>query len=258
MTEFLVSRRYTQDSRFYKIERGGSVAYYPSVTTILGSVKVSTFLDDWKMEQAEKLGVLGQRINLFLAAERGVAVHSTIEEYNIQHMSGVHVPIEWANHTDEEWTCVMRYDQWFRLRNPKPVGTEQIVWSDEHGFAGQADAIMEFDFEDTDKRTKIGRIKGKYLVDFKTSKDVMDDYLLQIAAYVIAYEEQTGEKLDGALILALRTTTKKGYKECYLTRAEIDHYFEGFIRRKAVFDWERKDFRPEMELMPESISPLIK
>lgn len=249
-----VSQRHTTDSRFYSIDRGKKgISYYPSVTTILGSVKVASFLDNWKMEQAEKLGVLGARIQLFLDAERGTRVHDAIEEYNKQHMAGKEEPIRWADFTDEEWQCFLRYHHWFHTRCPRVISAEHKIYSDTYGFAGTMDAVME--------------IEGKtYIVDFKTSKDIFDDYLLQVAAYKKAYEEMTETKLHGFLILALRVNTKVGWREEVVesvmpkkrngeSARTCDDYFEGFLRRKAVFDWERPDFKPAHVLLPDTISP---
>ncbi len=127
------------------------------------------------------------------------------------------------------------------------------MYSDKYGYAGTMDAVME--------------IEGKtYIVDFKTSKDIFDDYLLQAAAYKMAYEEMTETKLHGFLILALRVPTKKGWREEMVEdempknkkgekQRTCDDYFEGFIHRKNCFDWERPDYRPRRFLLPDSIHP---
>jgi len=63
-----------------------------------------------------------------------------------------------------------------------------MVYSKKHDYVGLLDLIAIID-------------KKKYLVDYKTSKGIYSDAYFQVAAYRNAYEEETGEKLDGTLIL---------------------------------------------------------
>ncbi len=72
--------------------------------------------------------------------------------------------------------------------NLKWIESERIVYSKKHKFAGILDAIAEED----------GKLT---LVDFKSSTGIYDEMLFQVAAYQIAYEEETGKKIDKKLII---------------------------------------------------------
>jgi len=260
MTDILptIQKRYTEDKRFYRITEQGlkEPMFIPSVTTILKSVKINSFLDNWKEEEAEKVGVLGSRLNLFLAAERGTNVHNAIEDYNLRHIQQDGEPIGWNIFTDTEWKCINRYHHWFHIRNPRVLSVESNVYSKKRWYAGQLDAVMEIQ-PPKKKKSDPDMQTGKYVVDFKTSKDIYDGSEEQVSAYMVAYEEMHNVKLDGCLILALRVQTQKGWKERYMTRDEALHKFEGFLLRKHVFEFYNPDFQPRRDLMPEEIYPLV-
>jgi hypothetical protein len=62
------------------------------------------------------------------------------------------------------------------------------VYSDEYNYVGICDAIAVIDGK-------------KYLVDFKTSNRIRKlEYGMQTSAYVFAYEEETGERIDGVIV----------------------------------------------------------
>lgn len=235
-------KRYTKDSRFYKRSQDPKDdTHYPSVTTILKGVKVENFLDEWKLDQVERIGVLGLRIQTFLAMEAGTVVHKAIEKYHMGEQ------LDAGDYTLEEWICLNNFVKWSQTRNPTVIEAEQAVYSDKMRYAGQVDAVMEMDVDGERK---------KFIVDFKKGKDVYDDYLLQGAAYLKAYEETHETKVDGFIILALNNPrTKIGYKETMVTSSlDIDHYYDGFLRRKMVWDWENPNAGPKAVFLPKTIS----
>lgn len=70
----------------------------------------------------------------------------------------------------------------------KWVETERAVYSKKHKYAGTLDAI--------------GEIGGQLtLIDFKSSSGIYDEMRFQVAGYQIAYEEETGKKIQRAMIL---------------------------------------------------------
>lgn len=236
----LIERVTTEDKRFYKVTRkDGTEVYYPSVSTVLHSVKVdSYFLDNWKEEQAEKLGMLGKRIQLYLDAERGTVVHNAIELWHKGE------DLDWAKSkmTKDEWARVCKYMNWETERKPKFLKNEMMLWSEQYGWAGQCDGIVEIDGK-------------RYIIDFKTGKDLYLSNKLQIAAYWSAYQEMTGEALDGCILLCLGyEKNRKGFKEMILEGEELAYYLDGFIYHKQLFDWSNRDFSPKHELLPARFS----
>lgn len=74
------------------------------------------------------------------------------------------------------------------------IETEREVWSDEYGYAGTMDAVLETIHSKTGSRILT-------VLDWKTSNAMRNEYALQVAAYAKAYEERTGEKVAKALVV---------------------------------------------------------
>jgi len=83
---------------------------------------------------------------------------------------------------------VAAFNEWKSEVNPKFISSEFRIYSKRHNFVGQCDALAEID----------GKL---YIVDYKTSKGVYTSQVYQIAAYMKAYEEMTGQKVHGAKIV---------------------------------------------------------
>jgi len=72
----------------------------------------------------------------------------------------------------------------------KWLESERIIYSKKHNYAGILDAV--------------GKFNGKgdlILIDFKSSNGIYDDMRFQVAGYQIAYEEETGKKIDKRMII---------------------------------------------------------
>jgi len=80
--------------------------------------------------------------------------------------------------------------QWINDNKAEILQAEKVVYSRKQGFVGTFDAIIQVDGK-------------KYLADYKTGKKVYPEYYYQTSAYLHAYEEETGEKLNGAMIIVI-------------------------------------------------------
>lgn len=80
--------------------------------------------------------------------------------------------------------------KWVISEKVNILSAEQIVYSQKYDYVGKYDAIIEYNGK-------------KYLTDYKTGNGIYNEHYYQASAYLKAYEEQTGEKLDGALIIAI-------------------------------------------------------
>jgi hypothetical protein len=117
------------------------------------------------------------------------------------------------------------FREWQKDNDVKVEAIEQHLWSDKYYYAGTCDFI--------------GKLNGKHTIgDWKTSKAIYPEYWLQLAAYVFAFEEQTGIKLDGAFILQMRDGKKdiqyKSYKE-------LKEEFEVFLAAMKIYNWKYGD-----------------
>lgn len=241
------AKRATYDGRFYGPLMIDNVPrYYPSVTTILGDVKVGYGFEAWGKEQAANLGVEGARLDMALRAEDGTLVHEAIERYNKGET------LLWADYPgkrndDKTWKCINRYVQWLNATKPELLATELTVYSKEFEFAGTCDAII--------------RLDGKIMVlDYKTSKQINPTHELQVAAYAHAVREMFPQLLEhsidgqiGAAVLALDTRHKAGYH--FLIVDDQKKKWTDFVHRLIVFRDAHPDFNPKLDVLPEVLVP---
>jgi hypothetical protein len=241
-TPEIISQRHTWDSRFYEIQQiDGTTVFYPSVTTILDGVRVGGALDEWKAQQAAALGVEGARYDMWLRAQRGSRVHDAINRYNQGR------PLFWEDeegrsiYDDFEWKSICRYVQWFEDASPEVLATEMTVFSREFGYAGTCDAIM-----------RIG--EEIFVVDFKTSRQVVDEHTMQVAAYQAAVREMFPQLgISGGAVLALNTAHKVGYH--FKPVADFARTFNSFLNRLNVFQDAHPTFEPKRDILPTVIVP---
>lgn len=249
--ETVAEQRYTFDNRFYEItippsEPGEEMGteFYPSVSTVLGTVQVGDTFGAWKEEQSSRLGVEGARLDLMLRAEYGTTVHRLCEAYSKGET------VEWLDdsgkprYTDFEWQRFIRFTQWIEAHEVEILATEMTVFSHEHRYAGTCDMLA--------------RVDGvTYLIDLKTSKYVGDHHLLQGAAYLRAVREMFPSlEIEGMAILALNTRTKAGYQwKTVEKEEEIERLDARFLGRLQLFHLEKPDFQPKRDLLPTIVEP---
>ncbi len=103
---------------------------------------------------------------------------------------------------------------------------ERVVYSRNHNYIGTLDAIAFIDWK-------------KYLIDYKTSNKIyLSQYGMQTTAYKVAYEEETGEKLDGIIIIKLpKDQVDKDWNHLTFEVQEIhdfDWFFQWFLHAKGL------------------------
>lgn len=250
-----VKQLLTWDDRFYEVPHAtekGAVDYYVSVTSFLGTTKPAAgALEDFKMKQAEEIGREQAQYQLFLAGQHGTAVHAAIYRHNMgetlewkrlvtDQLTGQN---KYVNGFDDfEWKRIARYMQWEEEYNPEFFFMEKALYSHKYRVAGMSDG-----------GAKLAKLMGgKYIVDWKISKDTYEDYLLQCAMYFQMWFEMTGELLDGCAVLALGAErNKSGWKCKVIDREETKMYLGKAINRLAVYrDMYGDDFAPKRDLLP--------
>ncbi len=89
--------------------------------------------------------------------------------------------------------CFNKFKTFWNKNKLKVVESEKILYS-ERGYCGTLDLIAK------DSKGNI------WLIDVKTSKGIFLTMLLQLHGYKLAYEEQTGKKIDKLFIVRLPKT----------------------------------------------------
>lgn len=191
----------------YRVIRGSRRYKVPSSTKITGIVDKSGPLVGWAINQTIDTirGAIGPGaeysetyLEAVFKAAKGRARGSKDEAASIGKQ--VH---EWIEHytageTDlvlpAEGTSVRggvdAFNKWLSQHHVEFIERERRCYSRRHRYSGTLDAVARVD----------GRLT---LLDYKTSNGIYAEYILQAASYCIAYEEETGARLEKAIILKL-------------------------------------------------------
>jgi len=160
----------SESGRLYSTPDGKK---YPSITTVL-SILSQDAIQAWRRRVGEEeANRISQR-----ASTRGTAVHAIVEDYlnNVENYKEKYMP----NIIDNFLPLKSILD----TRIGKIYSQEVALFSHHLRVAGRVDCVAEFD----------GEIS---IIDFKTSKrlktkDKIENYFMQEAAYAIMFEERTG------------------------------------------------------------------
>ena len=163
-------------------------------------IKAKTYLND-RLDNNDRLDRLALE-HIFDEAEQyttkimkeagmiGTIVHGLVEDY----LKEKNIPDQVDKRVVNCWNLFI---DWWPKQNYRPIEIEKKIYSKKHNYAGTLDLIVE----DKDKNL--------VLIDIKTSNQVSFDYLLQLNAYQVAYEEETGSKISKALVVRLPKASKK-------------------------------------------------
>lgn len=161
----------------YKTSDGTRVT---GVTTILNRFKDSGPLMYWAFRQG-KAAERGEIQNLYdkrdEAAVIGTVAHDMTEEFLKGGTPEKHLDtLENPEHKAQAIQAYKMFLEWWEMSELKVYKCEIPLVSEEHKFGGTPDWILE-----TPKGLAIG--------DIKTSSGIYTDYLIQVAAYQILWEE---------------------------------------------------------------------
>ena len=180
---------------------------YTAVTEILGNSIDKSALRYWFGLQAARAALHDPSLNekevmsevgkiSGKAASRGRTVHNLTEAIDIKDLKGEDL-IDISKLPKEIRPYIEAFTKFKEEVNPKLIFNEQIVFNNEHSFAGTLDRVYDMG----------GKIN---LVDIKTSKDFYKDMSLQLSAYkhgeYIMHKDKTIEPMvdiDGMYILLL-------------------------------------------------------
>lgn len=200
----------------YHAADGGRV---PSVTTITGRFKESGGLLYW----ANRAGLDGKTLNEARdgATDVGSFVHSLIES-EINWTEPPDVPSDYAERVESAFSA---WQSWFEATRQEIVATELPLVSERHRFGGTLDCVI---------RDKKGRLA---LADWKTSNAVYGDYLTQMAAYGVLWNECRDEPLTGGYHL-VRISKEYGDLE-HRHFPNLDDAAELFLLLRKGYDLDK-------------------
>ncbi len=115
------------------------------------------------------------------------------------------------------------------------IDTEFRCYSQLHRYAGTVDLDVIIEWPKTQERQRI-------LLDWKTSKAIYPEYLLQLAAYKMAREEELGVKYDGVGVCLIakddvdRSSHESGWKLHIISGRDIKNAEHGFLSAKKLHE----------------------
>ena len=216
-------------SEGYKNAEGKRI---PGTTTIIGRFKDSGGLLYWAFEQG-KLAQQGKIQKLYDKAEEAAAIGTLAHEMVEKFINGEdHVVVIKDVETEaasKALNAFQMFRDWKEQTKIEIISHYQEIKlvSEKYQYGGTPDAI--------------GKFNGKLiLLDWKTSNSVYQDYLLQLAAYKLLWEENhPDEPIDG------------GFYLCRFSKDFPDfsvHYFEELEVATKQFILLRECYQNDSEL----------
>ena len=195
----------------YKLQDGTIV---PGVTTILGILNKPALIK-W----ANNLGLQGidstkyvdEKAAIGTLAHKMIADYLRGEETDTSEYSKVQI--------DQAENATLSFFEWEKTHPIEPALIESPLVSEEYQFGGTIDCLA--------------RITGEAcLVDFKTSKGIFPEMMIQVAAYQRLLKEN-GWEVDKAYILRIGRTPDEGFEERLVNH--LDKRWEIFLHCLEIY-----------------------
>jgi len=204
-------------AKIYKDDAGVRL---PSVTTIIGRFKDSGALLYW----ANNAGLNGQTLDQARApaATAGTMAHSLVEA----HLNNRPLP-DLAGDPDVIAKARRAFDaylSWSDMTKLQVRHTEVSLVSAAHRFGGTLDAVGI-----------INGGSGLALIDWKTSNSIYADYLYQLAAYKVLWDETYPDHpITGGFHLCRFAKEEGDYAHHHFP--SLDHEAETFLAMRKLYD----------------------
>lgn len=197
----------------------------PGTTTIIGRFKDSGALLWWAFEQG-KAAERGEITSLYdkrdEAASNGTLAHEIVEA----HIKGLDICEAVSAAPEAVQSSVKAYLKWESMTKLKIVEQEISLVSEKYQFGGTPDAIGEIDGE-------------LCMIDWKTSKSVYQDMLIQIAAYDILWHENYPDRpLTGGFHLCKFSKKYGDFSHHYWP--ELESAKRQFILLREAYDLDKE------------------
>lgn len=198
----------------------------PGTTTIIGRFKESGALIAWAYGRGkEGLDLYDSRDK---AAELGTIVHNMVEAKIKGEDYTMLMPIGLTNsERDAIESAFFAFLEWFDSNSFEVISQEEQMVSEIHFFGGTPDAIA---------KDGKGRI---VLLDWKTSNGIYQDYILQLGAYRILWNENHPEMpLTGGSHICRFAKEKGDFAHHFFPN--IDEAEEGFLLMRKLYDIDKE------------------
>lgn len=209
----------------------------PSTTTISGKFKDSGGLMWWAnavglgerdCDDQKPCRHCGRRAGkwtreIVRAAETGTYAHALIDH----EVKGVEVDVDTSHFTPEQFEqverCMSAFRKWWKAYDVEIADTEVRLVSESMQYGGTFDAV--------------GRVSGTFaLIDWKTSKAIYSDYLVQLAGYCLLIEESgMFPAIEEVHILRVSKETA-GFDHKYIPMESFGPAIDYFKQARSLYD----------------------
>lgn len=194
-------------TKTHTVYRLGDGTRVPSVTTVLGVINKPALLK-WAWE-------CGMRGEDYRKVRDEAADIGTLAHYLIMcHLRGIEP--DTAAYSPEQVkaaeVCLMKYWDWEKEHNIKPVLVEVPLTSEAYSYGGTVDCLARSDDD-------------LLLIDYKTGKHIYDEMFLQLAAYAELLRGE-GYYIKNARILRIGRDEREGFEERLV--AKLEPYWQAF------------------------------
>lgn len=205
----------------YKNSKGDKI---PGVTTIIGRFKESGGLIRWAYNRGKDgLELYESRDK---AAELGTIVHSMVEAYINCELWGDLTKELSPEDYESVISAFTAFQEWFESNKFKVIEQEVQLISELYQYGGTPDAIAE------DSK---GRI---VLLDWKTSDGVYADYLYQLGAYQVLWNENNADRpLSGGSHLCRFAKEHGDFAHHYYP--DLKDAVKGFLLMRDLYDIDK-------------------
>lgn len=241
------------DQHYYKV----GTEFYPSVTTVLNAAP-KWFLANWRGDvgnaEADRIMRDAQR--------HGSNVHRYLNHLlkggAIVYQGDAFGSEVIVCHDQNEYLHLLKVVEFLNIVKPRVLMSEEIFWSDEHGFAGTMDLLLDIDGGEyaVNGAKPLPLEEGVYIADLKTGKSVSNEAFWQTAAYAQALKEQTGLDVKGTLILHTQSTNQRGIEGFGVkmrNEEEVKLDFDNFLKVFEVWKISPNPSKPKIFQMPKAI-----
>lgn len=221
----------TTDERWYQVNG----IYLPSVTWILNYLPKGFAFEQWLKTHGQNADDIKN-----LAGKRGSVIHAVLEQLllgnEVKHDDKFlnNITGEMQEITAEEYAKAFTFLDWYKNNDIEVIQTEGTVSDGQ--VAGTVDLIC-----------KIG--KQYWVIDFKTSKQIYNTHLIQVARYRRMLEKDYPGIKGGVLLIG--KNTQKGYQFKPLENTSaLDTVFEAAYK---IWDFEVSQKQPLQRDYPLSL-----
>ena len=221
----------TTDERWYLVDG----VYLPSVTWILNYLPKGYAFEQWLKTHGQNADDIRDK-----AGKRGSVIHAVLEQLllgkEVKHDDKFlnNITGEMQEITAEEYAMSFTFIDWYNEHKPEVIQTEATV--SDGKTAGTVDLVC-----------KIG--DQYWVIDFKTSKQIHNTHLIQVANYRKKLEKDYPGIKGGILLIG--KGTKKGYQFKPLENEQaLETVFEAAYQ---IWDFEVKQKQPLQRDYPLSL-----